>query len=396
MRPVLGADLLHSRFDRSLRLKVGSAGASYTLVTGALVALALVGTATGCVESKSWARAERCQAHCFGADCKVDISCDGTGEDCPIGTTCVADVCRPREPVDPSGTELIEGFHSTEVELTRSRSHGFEVEAPKDAVRVSCAIFIGLPTFQRTSIANLEASVARYRVFSVDGSRTQTSTISFRLDDLKTLPAARCGARPALNAGDEDYPMVESLRLGCWAVTLDAVVAATQLLQLDPSELPEFAVTPLESCDQSTSATDGSHCKLPSQIGVCKNKECKPSDGGQPKEEDVSSLAADAGAGCETAPDNTACRLARPGRGRCYGGSCLDKSIRPPLVTARCTSADEWVNCFPSPLGVIGTCFNRLCRQRCRDGADCSAGELCEFPPAASYLGVCKAATERG
>lgn len=344
---------------------------------------------TGC-ESQPWQRTDVCQEACTESTCGNLRLCTAS-TDCPIGTGCTNEACRPLKTIDAASNALVKGFSSDALELNRGEQGEFSVEAPKAAVNVSCGLFIGPPTFDNRAITNITACVVRYHVFPLDPTRTTASVLKLRLDDLeKPEYGDACPAESALKG---PTPLVESLRLGCWATSLDRVVAASQLVPLAASELPEYGVTPLGSCDQSASPTDGSYCIRTPQIGTCKSRKCQPTDSSVSGATGSGSTLHD---GCTTADDGVACQLGSPGRGRCYSGMCLDQSVLPPLVSGSCAESDsEWSNCFPSPLGLFGTCFKGLCRQRCHDDVDCNTGEACEHPAEPSYLGVCKGALEQ-
>ncbi len=343
-------------------------------------------------QEHQWQRDQTCHAPCVEASCTAIHPC-AADVDCPLGTGCFGDRgCRPRTSIDLPSNALVKGFGAGELELTR-QAEGFSVEAPKAAVNVSCGLFVGSPEFVGGAIQNFQAAIARYHVFPLDPSRTGGSVLGLGLDDLKPLPESEaCHVEAALNAGSPGFTLVESLRLGCWAASLQRVVAASQLLNLDPSELPEYDTTPLESCNQAATPTDGSVCVRSPQIGVCENHQCRAAAGGT-----STGGAGSRSADCSAQSDGVPCQLVAPGRGHCYAGNCLKDSILPPLVSASCSGPDsEWSNCFPSPLGMVGSCFNQLCRQRCHDDSDCMPdGAACVFPPGPSYLGACKSATEQ-
>jgi hypothetical protein len=345
-------------------------------------------------EEHSWERPSGCRPACSDPQCTAFDVCKLDG-DCPIGTACLENVCRPPTNADLSSSVLLEGFASDEIQLARTVPGSFSVEAPKAADKLTCALLVGTPVFQDHSLSNFEASAARYRVFPLDPTRSSASTLSLRLDDLMPFAGTDCAQGAALNTGNPSLVLVESLHLGCWAMSLDAIVGATSVLSLDPTELPEYAETPLESCNQSESATDGSSCVLSSQIGTCQRDMCVANAGSAPA--DLGAAGATAAAEtCNQSANGTPCEAGSPGRGRCFGGNCLtsEEVLLPPLVTARCTTADQWQNCFPSPLGLIGTCYNQLCRQRCHDVIDCN-GDVCTYPDTPSYLGVCTGSKEQ-
>ena len=80
--------------------------------------------------------------------------------------------------------------------------------------------------------------------------------------------------------------------------------------------------------------------------------------------------------------------------------SCVEATVPQldrPLVVSTCTDKADWLNCFPSPFGVFGTCLSQLCRARCHLDTDCPAlskddqkNQLakCQRDPG-DYLGVC-------
>jgi hypothetical protein len=349
--------------------------------------------------ANDWNRDQTCQLVCSEPTCRAADSCT-LDSDCPVATVCASGECRPPKSIMAASTALVQGFQTNELELTRTQPGSFSVEAPKAAVTLNCGVFVGLPEFDMQhspgqdptgALKNANACVARYRVFPLDASRSSATNFSLRLDDLEPLPElTSCSTGSALNSGVRGVVAAESLRLGCWAMSLNQVVAASELLDLDPSELPGYGSVPLSSCAQASTPTDGSNCWLSPQIGICRDQVCQVRDGGVA---DVAPPTADAG--CAAAVNDAACQLGSPGLGRCYAGNCLDQNILPPLVGASCVGeALDWTNCFPSPLGIIGSCFNQLCRQRCHDSADCTTDEVCTYPDSPSYLGACKGKLE--
>jgi hypothetical protein len=350
----------------------------------------VIWTCAACKEHP-FERTDVCVPSCAEATCQESIACT-TNDECPLSTACSPEgACRPKAREFPSSTELVRGFETDEIQLRRGESAEFEIEAPLSARFVSCALFIGAPIFRDQSLVNVGACVARERVFSLDKDRSESSELSLRLDDLEPSSPEACPLDSALKAPLSGFRVVESLHLGCWAMDLEGIIGASRLLHIDPSELPEFVAAPRRSCDQSEVPTDGSPCRLPSPIGICRQRRCVA----------VSSQVQAAALGetarvCLDSEEGGACPLNSPGVGRCYAGNCLDQSTIAPLVTPLVTSdcdESDWENCFPSPLGIMGTCFSGLCRRRCHDGPDCDAGDECRRP-AASYLGACTSVQE--
>lgn len=292
--------------------------------------------------------------------------------------------CRPKTRDFPANTVLVAGFETDEIELHRGSSAEFGIEAPMSAMYLSCALFIGAPVFRDRALANVSDCVARERFFSLDPDRSEASELSLRLDDLEPLSALGCPVDSALKASGAEFRVVESLHLGCWAMDLDGIIGASRLLELDPSELPEYSAMKLDSCDQSDAPTDRRACWLPAQIGACRQGRCvRAFEDPSPRSPLCLRDTAEGGP----------CALSSRGVGRCFAGNCLDKSETTPLVTSVCDAEGDWANCFPSPLGLMGTCRSGLCRPRCHDRADCDQGDECTHPPV-SYLGVCIGAQE--
>jgi hypothetical protein len=223
------------------------------------------------------------------------------------------------------------------------------------------------------------------------------------------------------------YPVVQTLRLGCWAQDMSHVIAATRLTPLGVTDLPGGTSALLSNCQQ---AADGSWCSLPGNLGVCLRHRC---DFSQRPSADVMTDGSEAGSAsgtaasepaltdCSHAAEGTPCRRAEASTiGQCLSGRCLrdsTDSYSQPLVVSDCAApgaVTDWLNCYPSPVLGFGTCESEQCRLRCREDADCrdalDAAEVpCEMPDAegrcererpekcrrfsGSYLGVCVVAS---
>jgi hypothetical protein len=361
---------------------------------------------------------DQCPAFCSNCDPRIQCSPQTY---CPLGSS-----CRDREPPDAGGAgspgvdgggphavcapeyfpavnpeALLDGFGVSEFLLARDTTMPgrYSFVAPKGSRFVTCGLLVAAPRFEQQRLVNLGASVARTRVFQVDET-TGNRMLVLRLDELRSTTNSCKGK---LNgppvSGSEHYPLVETLSLGCWALGDQSVVGASSLLPIAPGELPDSGTNPLESCDLAAGETEGAPCLMKRVPGSCVNGSCKggetPNDGG---------VFMDAPTNCRGLAPGTLCHADPESPiGRCRSGGCVNQnvsSLERPLVVADCASTGnaDWLNCFPSPLGSIGTCWGKLCRPRCHDTQDCreseefrakpASKEQCERPDA-SYLGVC-------
>ena len=353
-----------------------------------IFAVALV---AACKEEHS-ARVDVCVEACAEPSCISPKTC-ADDKECAVGTTCQAAVCRPPRVPDVPSKKLLEGFRTDEFALVRGESQTYSVDIPRTAEYAICALLVAAPVFDNDALANAESCIARFRVFPVADTRNTAISLVLRLDDLQPLAKSSCQSS-TLNTGDPDFRLVESLHLGCWAMDKERVMGASFLLSIDPAELPEFHATVLTSCEQSSAPTDGSFCTLPPRIGSCTKDGCEPGA-------NVAGRALDGGvpANCTGMPEGAPCSLSRSWRGRCFGGGCVDQNLTDPLVLADCAADADLRNCFPTPLGTIGSCLAGFCSARCLDDQDCvDAASVtlgtCERPLLPSYLGVCKNPTE--
>jgi hypothetical protein len=322
-----------------------------------------------------------------------ELGCTHTS-DCPQGTDCVRQVCRLSASASIDGDTLIRGFGVREFDLVRdATTDGLEYRfrAPKESRFAECGLFGCEPDFEPIGsgvtgnrMRNASRCLLRSRTFRVDDPDDPGGR-DFSLSLAELEPVARaCGDRSALNDFDVSYPVITTLSLGCWAYDNAAVIAATRLGALAPADLPSFGQVPIrdEDCHGSEGATEGSYCYQKPSEGACLNHACivglspdagSGGEGGFGGDSTAEASAAD----CTTSADYRPCVETRRRLGQCKNGSCLRGAIAefgPPLVVSNCSIGEaDWLNCSPSPIGAIGTCYGDLCRSRCHDVFDCLA-----------------------
>jgi hypothetical protein len=373
-------------------------------------------------------------AACPDGSCLKDIACED-GAQCPQGSTCQRGSCLLAGSSDIRAEALIVGFHAHEFDLVRSAGADvqYELVAPDRAARVVCGLFACEPRFAHASYGSTELSriknaaqcLQREHVFNTQTSG-EPQKFTFRLADLRTPEPTECsssmlGISNPDRASRAGYPVVEALRLGCWASDKTHVLAATRLIAVSVSDLPEGESVLRSDCQ---AAPDGSWCSLPGDLGTCQAGGCDFT-----KRPGVSAVQIDAGGApndtaevptsCEGLPDDVTCRRAKTDSvGQCLSDRCIKKTqagqgYSQPLAVSDCAapgSVTDWLNCYPSPTLSFGTCLQQECRLRCRDSEDCTraldaaeiscggsgGGTGCEparaetcYRPSGSYLGVC-------
>lgn len=368
--------------------------------------------------------------HCAPAACPGSCdepwSCERSA-DCPAGSVCVNGVCGVDAfPVIGADT-LVAGFDVPEFELMQtSMDEGrprLQWSAPPGSLRVTCGLFTCTPEFDggegsgqpsAVRLSNAPRCVPRVQTFNTETS-AETQVFSFELGDLEPAAAGSCS--PALGltaqeaAGASGYPVVELLRVGCWALDRNQVIAATRLVQVNVQELPDAGYVLRLDC---AAAPIGSWCLLPGDLGVCDQGKCElgrtPSElpeagaGGQGGE--AATLPPEPVEDCEDRPDDVPCQSPDSRIGQCLVDRCVansESTYLRPLVVGDCASdgfETEWLNCYPSPILGFGTCAERQCRVRCRTDEDCESAlsaagidvsaqsTTCQRPEG-SYLGVC-------
>jgi hypothetical protein len=396
-----------------------------------------------------------CPAPCVDSACAVGIECTSQTY-CPIGSTCVPTgtetaFCGSNDAPDVAPDALIEGFGVAEFPLLRDvENEGqFLFDAPPDAEAVLCGLFIAAPRFEefrdedpsdekllvapgsaQQRMINSDSCIVRDRIFRIDDDNDTSHVAVLRLEELRP-PQRSCGTTNTPFADGSEYPIVETLHLGCWALGEANVIGVSALVSLSASELPDLGEVPIK-CDQGDAQTDGAYCYVDHVEGVCSDEMCVA--GGDNSAGGVTSV--DAGSGgagtdssgaagqgdaggaagqsgviervksCKSQPNGTLCseEPAEP-VGRCFQKGCVGQDVpvlERPLVVANCALQGvetDWLNCFPSPLGTIGTCFGAACRVRCHDITDCertakarsvTSPEECRHTNLPGYLGVCR------
>jgi len=286
---------------------------------------------------------------------------------------------------------LIAGFKAAEFELriTSNEPLSFDWNSPDAAERVVCALFTSPPELASVEgtgaqellrITNVSRSLARARTFNTE-SATSQQHFSFQIGDLRATPATSGTCPTALSLGrgslPADYPIVELLRVGCWAFDSAKVMAATRLLPVAASSLPDSSNRVSDSCQAQA---QGAWCWMPGTPGTCQNEAC---DVDKPEPIKPTPNLGDAGAGnspltavmdCSGQPDDRACLKHSQTVGQCLAEECVSQgsdSYRAPLVVTSCDQGNDGLNCYPSPLLGFGNCLDKSCRPRCRIDSDC-------------------------
>jgi|GEM_PF-6628738 len=353
------------------------------------------------------------------AACPAGMSCVDADMPCTAGTTCA---CRPRYFGSTQTDQLVQGFRAIELDLRviPGTPSQFSWTQPPGATRVVCGLFVADPEALGGSLGHIRNdSQALYRThtFRVSPSPLQPQTVTFGIADLNTphepTPCeAESRLRPVEPAG-KTYPIVTSLRVGCWASDSSGVIAATRLEDVSLTDIPEVNA-PVSDCTNLSSEPDGRYCYPPLETGGCRKQQCvalptmsavsaagtPPSagDAGGAVGNDGGSIDTAAPVGnCTAQPDNVLCKRT-PGFqfGRCIEGHCSPvtgstANLDLPLVVATCTpqkdasAQTDWLNCFDRDVLGFGTCLAGDCRQRCLDASDC----MTPFPEDPQPVYVC-------
>jgi hypothetical protein len=400
---------------------------------------------TSCFVDKQLAD-ECAPSACPDSSCQEDIVCTEHVQ-CPQGSRCRQKHCALAETSDMPPEALIDGFQAHEFDLTRTDTGTqFELIAPERAARIVCALFACQPLFSDETygetplrrIKNAARCLQRQRIFNTPASG-EPQKFTFRLADLQLPEPTECsssmlGISNPQRVSRAGYPVVEALRLGCFASDKTRVLAATRLMVISVSELPEGGSALRSDCQ---AAADGSWCSLPGDLGTCQSGRCdftktpnvgtSPLDsGGAPNDAAASDEGREVPVDCKGLPDDVTCRRRNTDSiGQCLSGRCIKKTqagegYNQPLAVSDCAapgSVTDWLNCYPSPTLSYGTCLSQECRLRCRSSDDCvSALDAAEIPcvpspdparcqpprpeecyrAAGSYLGVCVPTTPIG
>jgi hypothetical protein len=314
-----------------------------------------------------------------------NLECGG-GVYCPRGTSCdegeMAHVCRIEDGA-ASANALTLGFNVSEFLLTRSPEAAglFEVRIPRAAEIINCALFICSPSVwpqgAGTAIDNFAECAYANRVLDVRDFGEGERVAQLELNTLQRPEpkAGACEAEPDYGA-QPTVPIVSSLQLGCWAFDDRSVIRATRLVDLAPTDLPQFARLPVRDCSSSAADTQHRLC-ITHAAGVCYGGTCveESSDAGRPESADSLCSPATEGARCSPAGQ----------LGSCAEGVCVARSpdenassfTSLPLVIGDCAADDvltDGHNCYPNPFGGYGTCRDGQCRPRCIEPEDCLRG----------------------
>ena len=375
--------------------------------------------------------------------------------ECPSGTSCAqivqggnaavskcADVasciCRPQYFRAQQRDQLLQGFGVGEFELhvTPGVPTQFSWLAPEDASTVICGLFVASPEVQGGNlgrIVNADQALYRTHNFRISGkSALAPQAVSFTAYDLKTAFEPRTceeSLRFKPSVAATAYPIISLLRIGCWATNSSGIIAATQLEEVELSDVPEVS-PPVIDCAGPADQFDGRYCYPQTQTGVCIAETCKPlpEPNSAIAQAAPDGVAGDTGGGgdggainsaapvdrCAGQRDNVLCKRTPTFTfGRCFAGFCNPtpetSPLELPLVVSSCApqsdaSADtNWLNCFDRGLQGFGSCLLGSCRKRCLSDNHCAPGSdqvcfkqvadrtrlACEAQSGTTPLGVC-------
>jgi hypothetical protein len=367
--------------------------------------------------------------------CTVDATCPpgtlcavaGTRKPCTSKSSCQCEaVYFPATSADVLTTR----FQSAEFDLVEEPDGSYSFEAPTGANIAVCGSFISDPEIFGQRIANAEKSLYRTHTFAIPRASSPVPRVfHFDLSDLNSEGNRWVcdGVFSPAPVGAKTYPIVTSLRVGCWAYDRVRLVAATRLHSVDVNTLPE--VKPLvRDCASKTGGDLDERLCLPSpRPGLCRDGTCidlrAPADAG---DSTAQSSTSDADGGddntpllvCEGSTNGEACQAGLNfAVGRCVGSRCADQSVtnvEMPLVVRDCAVSDstDWLNCFSSTVQGYGSCLGSRCRLRCTTNDDCreaatflgdnvertyvctkssaKGAALCQNATGGSYIGVCQ------
>lgn len=282
---------------------------------------------------------------------------------------------------------LTDGFGVAEFELqdTSRDPLTFAWLAPQQSERVVCALFASAPEFSHSEqqteerlvrLLNEGRAVARKRTFNTADIGSDRR-FSFKLADLEASGVCPTPLSiPIELAGS--YPIVQLLRVGCWAFDDTKVIAATRLAIVEPSSLPDWDTVPQPTC---LGQPDRSWCRMPGTPGSCQGGVCDPSRSPSAPQMGAAGSGGDAGeplappTDCTDLADDVGCLQKSDEVGQCSSGQCIAQDAQdyePPLVVSSCAvDRTEGLNCYPSPILDFGSCFKGKCEPRCDQDQDC-------------------------
>jgi hypothetical protein len=211
--------------------------------------------------------------------CGPDTQCDNSLECASASpqTSCFVDSDRAPQcrPGAFNRLALQDGFHVGGMQISLNAAQTPQViwQSPHDADVVACALFVCNPAFDRTgcspnrsrernTIANFDQCVLLFRAAPAE------QVVFALIDENASHEASLC---PGVTAGRH---VVTKLAAGCWAYDTTGVIAASELVPVSGSLLPELSLIPHEqSC-----MTDGAECYdgAADRFGVCRAGVCAP------------------------------------------------------------------------------------------------------------------------
>ena len=371
-----------------------------------------------------------------------------TDPQCPIGTLCKNDEgsndtdtkghCGVPNAVIGKLNVLVDGFNVADFDLkseTETNEKIFFFVPPVKAKQVRCAVFVNQPVVEANGkssqchgrnlgrIVNAKTSIVWTRTFNLSSQeKDATNGYRFSLDTFQEYGLQKT--------------IVTVLRLGCWANDSEQIVGATQLMDIQPTDLPDVDV-PVKSCDDRPELTNGRRC-VERSWGICKEGKCALADADssndtaseQPVQESVSQTASetpDAGeiskkttVSEQNKTDHDCIALVDGGEfptnngedciygidiGTCIDGiCCMGGACRPDesfngqigiIQDCGCILVGEEAGeengeeaveeksgnvktkgmaCPDYRYGGYGTCVDKVCRRRCLNNGDCSDG----------------------
>jgi hypothetical protein len=357
--------------------------------------LALMCSGVGCSDDKL--ETTCAPSGCPNGECNSLPLCSGDSGRCPLGMSCIGGQCGIEPFPHLAGDALIRGFDVPEFQLdVTPASTGplkFSWLAPNNSKRVVCALLTSMPEFSKAGtteqllrMSDGSRAIERQRVFNIETAGMQEE-FSFTLADLETHGDGEyLGCSTALSVPNmfpgHSYTVVELLRVGCWAFDQAKVIAATSLVNVVPSSLPDFNTVPKLSCQAQA---EGTWCRTPS-AGTCQKGLCDTSKPPAVDGADGSAGAAGDGNGaaantpavtdCTGEQNDLTCSVTGA-IGQCLNAECVaqtDDAYRPPLVVSDCAADNtNGLNCYPSLVLSFGNCAAGVCQPRCWGPDDCTS-----------------------
>jgi hypothetical protein len=211
--------------------------------------------------------------------CDPGTRCDNSLECTSVSpqTSCYVDADRTPQcrPGAFDRLALQDGFQigGMQISLNATRTPQVIWQSPHDAEVVACALFVCNPAFVRTScspnrtrerniIANFDQCVLLFRAAPAE------QAVFALIDENASHEASQC---PGTTPGRH---VVTKLAAGCWAYDTTSVIAASELVPVSGSLLPDLSLIPHDQ----PCPIDGDDCYngAADRFGVCIGGTCTP------------------------------------------------------------------------------------------------------------------------